>query len=272
MSQQQTLSAGEVIVGVAIGIAAIAVIDAIVNHPQDVLDVLVKITPSFPLSPLPAKPNSFSAQWPLAGAGGLGTTRQPVNSLAKPGFKPRFPLRHRAHNNRFRLTRVDLNSFSAETPVAKTALDVKPAAPLPKHEQILTLFYSHLDETGKKSNAGLSYTKEFTAFIQPVRKALAEEQRKVNSQSSPHRPAGRPEGAIDPLTAQILELKGQGRTSEDIAAITYEGHSLNSKAFKIHKAKVGRLLKYHSQKSAGCSTAVDDGTPVGSVVTHENNN
>jgi hypothetical protein len=270
MSQQQTLSAGEVIVGVAIGIAAIAVIDAIVNHPQDVLDVLVKFTPSLPPSPLPAQPNSFSAQWPLASAGGLGTTRQPANSLARPGFKPRYPLRHRVHNNRFRLAPALMNEFRS-TPVAETALDVKPAAPLPKHEQILTLFYSHLDETGKKSNAGLSYTKEFTAFIQPVRKVLAEEQRKVNSQSSPHRPAGRPEGAIDPLTAQILELKGQGRTSEEIAAITYEGHSLNSKAGKIHKAKIGRLLKYHSQKSTGRSTAVEDGTPVGSVVSHENN-
>lgn len=272
MSQQQTLSAGEVIVGVAIGIAAIAIIDAIVNHPQDVLDALVKITPSFPPSPLPAKSNSFSAQWPLAGASGLGTTRQPANSLARPGFKPRFPVRHRVHNNRFRLTPVSALNESRSTPVEKTALGVKPGAPLPKHEQILTLFYSHLDETERSRTPGLSYTKEFTAFIQPVRKVLSEEQRKVNSQSSPHRPAGRPEGAIDPLTAQILELKGQGRTSADIAAITYEGHSQISQAFKIHKAKVGRLLKYHSQKSSGRSTAVDDGTPVGSVVTHENNN
>lgn len=123
-----------------------------------------------------------------------------------------------------------------------------------KQEQVLTLFHKHLDETGKSGKPGLSFTKEFTSFIQPVRKALAEEQRKFDVQSSPKRPtAGRPAGSIDSLTARILNLQAGGKTPDEICELTYEGQSLASKPGKAHKAKVNRLLRYHSQRSPSLS-------------------
>lgn len=265
-SQKQTVSAGEVIAGVAIGIVAIAVIDAIVNHPQDVVDALVKITPCPPQSYLPPQENQCSgpqnSQWSYLSAFQVAATPQPATSFAKPVFRQHTPRRRRIHTNRsttLALPSAPEQVLTSPTPVAKKASDMLAVTQPAKHEQVLMLFYRHLDETGKRPNAGLSYTKEFTAFIQPVRKVLAEEQRRVNTQVSPRRSAGRPPGAIDSFTARILNLKREGRTSEEISALTYEGHSLNSKAGKSHKAKVDRLLKYHSQKSAGRSTAGKDG-------------
>jgi hypothetical protein len=142
---------------------------------------------------------------------------------------------------------VTIPSAPVEQKVSESKLVPAPQ----KHEQVLALFHEHLDETGKSRKPGLSLTKEFTGFIQPVRKALAQEQRNFDVPSSSKRPvAGRPAGSVDPLTARILDLQANGKTPDEICELTYEGHSLASKPGKAHKAKVTRLLRYHSQKSS----------------------
>jgi hypothetical protein len=265
MRKQQSLTATEVITGVVVGALAISVIDALLNRPQDILNALS----NFNVTP----PNNYLAVQESQPTTGQDAQRSSFNffQLPKAGEMPPGATKPilRRHNSTRRMARRGRSSTFSLLPavkqaaappspfVEKKAPELKLVPEPPKHEQVLTLFHKHLDETGKRGKPGLSFTKEFTAFIQPMRKALAEEQRKLNVQSSPKRlSAGRPAGSIDPLTARILDLQANGKTRDDICELTYEGHNLASKTGKAHKAKVNRLLKYHSQKSPSTSQAV----------------